>query len=197
MSKTVILLFHPDLARSRANAALAAAAELLPGVEVVHMQALYPSGMIDDKAEVARLLSADRVVLQFPIHWYSTPPLLQAWQDAVLSRMFYVHPGAEGARVEGLPFMVAATAGNRPEAYSPWGANLFPLEELLKPLRATANRCRFSWVEPFLLYEANKVDDEALREAGERYAERLRRWIAGPVPATHRPAAPLANAVAG
>ena len=44
----------------------------------------------DGEREAAGLLSADRIVLQFPIQWYSTPPLLKAWQHAVLTRMYYV-----------------------------------------------------------------------------------------------------------
>lgn len=174
MARTLILLAHPDYARSRANRALAEAAGPLPGVEVAHLDALYPDGAIDTDAEVARLIAAERVVLQFPIQWYATPPSLKAWQDAVLSRMFYVHPDTEGARIAGRPLMVAATAGNTPTAYAPDGVNLFPLPELLKPLRATANRCGLAWREPFLVYEARSATDAALAAAGGRYAEKLR-----------------------
>ena len=95
------------------------------------MQALYPAGVVDPDREVARLLAADRIVLQFPIYWYSTPPLLKAWQDAVLTRMYYVAYEAEGRRLEGTPILVAATAGNQLEAYSPTRRNLFTLEALL------------------------------------------------------------------
>lgn len=38
----------------------------------------------DGAREAARLLTADRIVLQFPVQWYSMPPQLKAWQDAVL-----------------------------------------------------------------------------------------------------------------
>ncbi|MBB5695832.1 NAD(P)H-dependent oxidoreductase [Muricoccus pecuniae] len=177
MSRTLILFFHPMPSRSRANAALLAAARSLPGVEVLDMGALYPDGAIDTEAEVGRLLAADRVVLQFPVQWYSTPPLLKAWQDTVLTRMFYVRPD-EGARLRGLPVTLAATAGNVAQAYGPGGANLYSLEELLRPLEATAHRCRLAWSRPFLLYQANKLGAEALVTAGEAYAAHLRRWIA-------------------
>lgn len=40
----------------------------------------------DGEREAARLLSADRITLEFPIRSYSTPALLEAWQDAVLTR---------------------------------------------------------------------------------------------------------------
>lgn len=76
MSKTLVLIFHPELARSRANAALRGAIADIDGVDAVDVSALYPDGDID--AEVRRLRDADRIVLQFPVHWYGAPPRLQA-----------------------------------------------------------------------------------------------------------------------
>ena len=178
MSKTLILLFHPDLSRSKANAALASAASDLPGVELRDMQALYPDGRIDMErdgaAEAARLMAAERIVLQYPVQWYATPALLKAWLDAVLTRMVYLLPETEGRALKGKPLLIAATAGNIPEAYAPGGANMFSMEALLAPLRATAHRCGFAWEEPFLLYRANKLPDAALAEAGAAYQVRLR-----------------------
>ncbi len=168
-----ILFFHPDPSKSHANRALGEAARSVSGVELVDMQALYPDGAIDVGREVRRLLETDALVLQFPIRWYSTPPLLQEWQDTVLTRMFYIHPETEGDRLKGLPFLVAATAGNRPSAYSAAGVNLFPLPELLRPLQSTAHRCGFAWNEPFTVFEANRLKGEAARVAGERYVAAL------------------------
>jgi putative NADPH-quinone reductase len=175
MTGTLILLFHSDLSRSKANAALAAAAAKLPDVEIVDMRADYPNGIDlfrDGEREAARLLAADRIVLQFPIQWYSTPPLLKEWQDAVLTRMFYIAYEQE---------MIAATAGNTPDAYRPGGRNMFPMIELLAPLRATAHRCGLGWTSPFVLYEADKLEPVALEAAAARYAATLEHWIA----ATH------------
>ncbi|MGN6451253.1 MAG: NAD(P)H-dependent oxidoreductase [Brucella intermedia] len=181
MSKTLILLFHPDLARSRANATLAAAAAKLPGVEIVDMQAAYLQGidfLKDSEREASRLLSADRIVLQFPVQWYSTPQLLKSWQDAVLTRMFYVAYEQEGRKLEGTPLLIAATAGNVPEAYREGGRNMFPMTELFAPLRATANRCGLGWAAPFVLYAADKISTEALEDAANRYVDALKVWIA-------------------
>lgn len=173
MTNTLILLFHPAYERSRANRALHDAVAGQPGITIVDMQALYPDGVIDCDAEVARLLAADRIVLQFPVQWYSTPPLLKAWQDAVLTRMFYIAYETEGRLIEGRPLMIAATAGNVPEAYTPSGQNRFSLRELLRPLEATAHRCGLVWQEPFLIYAAHKADQEALQAAGGYYVRRL------------------------
>lgn len=179
MSQTLILLFHPHFEGSRANRALIDAARAVPGLTVADVHALYPDGRIDADAEVARLTEADRIVLQFPVQWYSTPPLLKAWQDTVLTRMFYLAYETEGARLAGRPLMVAATAGNVETAYAPTGANLFPLAELLRPLQATAHRCALAWADPFLVYDTRRADMEALAAAGRRYASRLRDFSAG------------------
>lgn len=175
---TLVLMFHPDLSRSRANTSLSRAAAALEGVTVVDVRSHYPDGRIDADAEAARLLSAERIVLQFPVQWYSTPPQLKAWQDVVLTRMFYMNYQTEGRLLEGRPLLVAATAGNKASTYAETGANLVPLEALLSPLRVTAHRCGLRWTEPFLLYEANTLPCTALAEAGKDYAARLRRWIA-------------------
>ena len=175
---TQILFFHDDPRHSRANRALVDAAAALPGVEITDMGTLYASpDDINVDAEVGRLLAADRLVLQFPVQWYSTPPLLKAWQDKVLTRMYYINPDEEGVRLKGLPVMVTATAGNFESAYAADGVNLFPLAELLRPLELTAHRCGWNWTNPFLIYRAAKIDDEELALAGADYAARIARWM--------------------
>lgn len=185
MTDTLVLLFHPCLAKSKANAALADAAATLPGVAVVDMYALYGDGAIDADAEIRRLLDAKRVVLQFPVQWYAPPALLQSWKDAVLTRMYYIAHASEGSRFEGTPLLVAATAGNTEAAYSADGINLFPLNDMMQPLMATASRCRLPWAEPFYVYEANRLDAAGLRESATRYHAHLHNWIHGtPRPST-------------
>lgn len=180
VTKTLILLFHPDLSRSSANAALATAAKNVPSIEIVDMQSTYRTGIDmfrDGEREAGRLLSADRIVLQFPIQWYSTPPLLKAWQDAVLTRMYYIAYESEGRLLEGTPLMVAATAGNVPDAYRHGGRNLLPMIDILAPLRATAHRCGLAWADPFILYKADKLEPGQLEAAAADYVHVLQRWI--------------------
>jgi putative NADPH-quinone reductase len=178
VTQTLILIFHPDLARSTANAALQSGARAIPGARVVDMQARYPGGLIDDETEARALLQADRIVLQFPVQWYSTPALLKAWQDAVLTRMCYIHPKTEGDRLSGTPLMIAATAGNTPTAYGRGGANHFTMDELLAPLRATARRCGLPWHPPHLVFRANGLDPAERAEIRESYVRALNAFIA-------------------
>ncbi|WEX79549.1 NAD(P)H-dependent oxidoreductase (plasmid) [Sinorhizobium numidicum] len=177
MTKTSILVFHPDLPRSKVNKALVAAAAGLPGVEIADMQALYPNGIDssrDGRPEAARLLSADRIVLQFPFQWYSTPALLKAWQDAVLTRMFYMTYEHEGRALRGKPLLIAVTTGSVSESYGPGGRNMFTMDALLAPLRATAHRCGLLWTKPFVVYQADKLEPPQLHAAAADYADTLR-----------------------
>ena len=80
---TTVLVFHPRFGASHVNAALAASAETA-GVRVRYLYDLYPHGRIDVAAEQAVLEEAERIVLQFPMYWYSSPALLKQWQDDVL-----------------------------------------------------------------------------------------------------------------
>jgi putative NADPH-quinone reductase len=180
MANTLVLLFHPNLSHSKANAALARAAAAMSNTDMVDMYAAYPGGidmLRDGEFEAARLLAADHIVLQFPVQWYSTPPLLKAWQDAVLTRMFYLAYKTEGRRLEGTQLMIAATAGNTSDTYQPGGRNLFPMNELFAPLRATAHRCGLLWTKPFVLYKADKLTPAELEVAVNNYNAALRDWI--------------------
>lgn len=185
---TQILLFHPDSERSRVNTALARAAVGLHHVAIADMAALYPTGIAmarDSEREAARLLRADRIVLQFPMQWYSTPALLKQWQDVVLTRMGYVFWDTEGAGLAGKPFLVAATMGAEEATYRPEGRNRFTSAELLAPLQASANRFEMDWQDPFLVYGADALSPADLAEAARAYTRALSRFTApayGPRP---------------
>jgi putative NADPH-quinone reductase len=177
MQKTLVLVFHPNLAQSKANKHLVRRLQQQQSeYQIIDMYQLYPDGTIDVTAETKRLLSCSRLVLQFPVFWYSTPPLLKAWQDAVLTPMYYLNYATEGALLQGLPVLLAATAGNTVEAYSPQGSNKYALEQLFIPLQATAHRCGWAWHRPFVLYQAHKATAEILTGEAERYLDYLRQW---------------------
>ena len=172
----------PQYRKIEGKCRLAAAAGTVPGAQVVDMQARYPSGLIDmyadGEAEARALLEADRIVLQFPIQWYSTPALLKAWQDAVLTRMYYIHAATEGDRLVGTPLMIAATAGNKPSRLRPGGANHFTMDELMAPLKATALRCGLPWHSPHLVFRADRLEPAELAAAQDSYVRALKDFIA-------------------
>ena len=162
---TVLLLAHPEFAASRANRALLTGLDYLAELEVAELYALYPDGEIDVAVERARLLRADRLVLQFPLQWYSTPPLLKYWQDAVLTPLFYTEPDIASATF-GLPVLAATTTGGPSASYQPHGMTI---NKLFAPLQATARKCNWLWQAPFTVHDVRNLDDAALSRAGQEY----------------------------
>ena len=165
---TVLLLAHPNLAASRVNRALVDGLRDLPGLEIADLYALYPAGQIDFAIERARVLRADRLVLQFPLYWYSTPPLLKHWQDAVLTPLFYLEPDVAASTV-GLPVIAATTTGGPPASYALGDPAVTTIDALFAPLKATARRCGWSWQVPFAVHDVRNIDDAALAVAREDY----------------------------
>jgi putative NADPH-quinone reductase len=165
---SVLLLAHPDFAASRANRALLNGLNDLPGLEVAELHSLYPTGQIDFGVERERALRADRLVLQFPLYWYSTPPLLKHWQDAVLTPLFYREPDI-AASTAGLPVLATTTTGGPSASYQPGSPAGMTIDELFAPLRATARKCGWLWQAPFALHDVRNLDDAALVRAGDDY----------------------------
>lgn len=132
---------------------------------------------VDVVQETRRLLDAERLVLQFPVQWYAPPAEFKQWLDDVITSMYYVHYADSGRLLEGTPVLVAATAGNLAEAYTPAGQNFFSLPALLQPLEATAYRCKLPWYPPFLAYRANKLDAAELEALGQEYCAYLECWM--------------------
>jgi len=164
----VLLLAHPDMSASRANRALLTGLTDLPDLEVADLYALYPDGRVDVLVERERLLRADRLVLQFPLRWYSTPSLLKEWQDAVLTPLFYLEP-AIAASTAGLPVLAATTTGGPVASYGPDSMLGTAIDAFFTPLKATVRRCGWLWQAPFALHDVRNLDDAALARAGEPY----------------------------
>lgn len=168
---TLVVVAHPRLSHSRVNKALLQEIVGLEHVSIIDLYARYPDFAFDLDAECGRLLSVQNIVLQFPFQWYSTPALLKQWQDSVIHDIVYLS-GRE-AMMHGKRMMVAMTTGAPADTYDPLGRNLFSLEDLLKPLRCTANRCGMEWVEPFLAVGVRALDEAALAELARSYRNRL------------------------
>ena len=175
MTTTAVLLFHPHLDASRVNARLAQAARSAGTperpLEVRNMYGLYPDFRIDVAAEQAVLEACDRIVLQFPMYWYSTPALLKQWQDDVL--LYGWAYGSTGKALAGKELLVAVSTGGPGDAYSHESSYGYTLTELLRPLQATANMVQMTYLAPFTTTGILTITDEALAQRAEDYAATL------------------------
>jgi glutathione-regulated potassium-efflux system ancillary protein KefG len=167
----LVLLDHPDLARSRVNAALADAVRDLPGVELHDLRAAYPDRVIDVPREQRLVADSELIVFQFPFHWYSVPSLLKQWMDDVLLKGF----AYEGGRplLTGKTLQVVTSTGGVEEAYRHDGFHRYPMSELLAPLANTAYLIGMGFAEPLVLHDVRGVTDEGLELHARRYRELL------------------------
>lgn len=175
--RALLLLAHPALHRSQANAALLRAAREVPGVVVHDLYDTYPDFDIDVPHEQALLTAHPLVVMQFPFYWYSTPALLKQWIDLVLEFGWAYGPGGEALR--GRTLLCGVTTGGGVTAYHTEGFNRFTVPELLRPLEQTAALCGMRWADPFVVYGVHRLSPEALAEAGSLWATHLSTTLVG------------------
>ncbi len=171
MPRTLLNLFHPDLAQSRANARLVEAVRAHPGLTVRDHYALYPGGQVDVAAEQRLLEEHDVHIMQFPFYWFSSPPLFKAWQDQVLT---YGWAFGDAQALKGKKWRVVTTLGGTKGDYSPHGLAGHEVDDILLPVKLTASYCGIEWLTPFCVFGVgaggpNALTDEGLDQAANQY----------------------------
>lgn len=171
MAKTLILFAHPAFEKSKANASLLDAVRDLKNVTIHDLYEAYPDFLIDVKHEQALLEEHDRIVLQHPFFWYSTPALVKEWFDLVLQYGWAYGEG--GDKLRGKSLLSAITTGGGAGAYCKEGYNRYPIEELLRPIEQTAALCGMKYESPFVLYGALTLSEEERKNKAQNYRELL------------------------
>jgi glutathione-regulated potassium-efflux system ancillary protein KefG len=166
---TLVIAVHPDLGQSRIHRAWLTAlrARRDPGLTIHDLYAAYPDEKIDAPSEQALLRDHDRIVFQFPMYWYSSPPLLKKWFDEVLSYGWAYGQG--GHALEGKEFGIAISAFTPSASYQHDGAVGHTIEELTWPFEATAHRVGGIFLAPFVLAGVAHVSDAELAASGVAY----------------------------
>lgn len=179
MSKVLLIVGHPDLSQSKANAALVDAVRDLPHVTVHDLYATYPDFQIDVAAEQALLAEHDVIVFQHPVFWYNTTPLFKKWQDEVFTLGWAFTVDRSASQLSGKKAVVAVTAGVPAEHYTLEGPNQASLESLLSNWEATLRLCQFDIQPMVTLYgTAFGISDEDLALAAKQHHELLASYAA-------------------
>ena len=167
--KALVILAHPKIAESRINRRLIEEVRKHPEITIHELYLSYPDWNINVPREQDLLEKHDRIVFQFPLYWYSTPPLLKKWQDDVLTYGWAY--GSQGKKLQGKELLIATSIGGRQEVYQAGGKNHFTMSEILRPLHATANMCKMIYLPAFVVDGA--LDDSELNEAAAKYVDRI------------------------
>lgn len=150
--KTLGIIAHPDLSRSRVNAKWKAALQSETNFHVKDLVDLYPDYEFDIAREQADLVECERIILQFPLFWYSCPAILKKWIDDVFTPGFAYARG--GDKLKGKELMLSISVGAPEDGYRATGFNNFSLDELLRPFQQTASYVRARLVPPFVFYQS-------------------------------------------
>lgn len=167
--KTLVIVAHPNLEQSVMNRTWAKEIEKHDNVTVHPLYDVYPNEKIDVKKEQELLLSHDRIVLQFPLYWYSTPSLLKKWMDEVLTYGWAYGTGGDNLR--GKQLLIALSAAGPETSYVAGGYNNYTISELLRPLQATSNLIGTRFITPFSVHGVRFLSGEQVQESAKHYTE--------------------------
>lgn len=138
----------------------------------------------DVKAEIANLMWADALILQFPLWWFAMPAILKGWVDRVFAYGFAYGVGehsdkrwgdryGEGTLV-GKRAMLIVTAGGWKEHYAPRGVN-GEIDDLLFPINhGILYYPGYDVLPPFVVYSVDRFKDADFEPTAERLRERMR-----------------------
>ncbi|MDI9779569.1 MULTISPECIES: NAD(P)H-dependent oxidoreductase [Pseudomonas] len=170
MDNILVVIGHPDLSTSRANAAIVEA--LRDRAVTLHpLSAALGSDGFDIAAEQKLLCAHERIVLLFPLYWYSCPALMKRWIDEVFTPGFAYARG--GDKLQDKEFMVVTSVGAPASGYRAGGFNRFTLDELLRPFQQTVAYVKGRYLPPIPLYESVFIADEALDLAAREIADQI------------------------
>lgn len=168
--RNVVIVAHPNIEQSRVNRALFS--KLTEHhIESHNLYTKYPNEQIDVQSEQALLEQADRIVLQFPFYWYSSPSLLKKWIDQVMTHGWAYGEG--GNALLGKRLLIAISTGGPAEAYQPDGYNRYSIQALLLPYQAMCNLTKLTFEDPFVISGVRSLSDLQLEEASSAYMDRL------------------------
>ncbi|NRA87437.1 MAG: NAD(P)H-dependent oxidoreductase [Rhizobiales bacterium] len=157
--QTLVLVGHPNLEASRVNKKWAQAFSEQSNVTVRDLSSLYPEWDIDVITEQKLLLESSRIIFQFPLYWYSCPPILKHYIDLVFLPGFAY---ASGYRLKDKEFMVLTSVGSAPEDYRSGGHNNFTVDELLRSFEQTVKYCKGKYLSPYYIYRSLAIDNDEI-----------------------------------
>lgn len=149
--KTLVIVSHPSLNDSTSQQFLINSINHIQDVTVHHLETEYPNGGIEREREQTLLRSHQRIILQFPLYWYSSPALLKEWQDVVFTgEQFYQ---GEGTILSGKQLGLVLTIGVKKADYQAGGREGTTVDELMRPFQAVARHMGMNYLPHFGIHQ--------------------------------------------
>lgn len=169
MMKTLVILAHPHIEDSRVNNRWKR--ELLQYTNEITIHEIYkeyPNWSIDVLKEQKLLEAHSNIIFQFPLYWYSYPPLLKKWMDDVFTHGWAY--GSQGDKLKGKKLGIAMSIGDKKENYSPTGSISFTVDEVIAPFKASAVHVGAITLPYFAVFGASfQASDEDINQSAKDY----------------------------
>lgn len=170
--KTLVIVTHPNIEASNWNKAWVEALQEHGNITIHELYKTYPDEKIDVSREQQLIEAHDRIIFQYPLYWYNTPPLLKKWFDSVL--LYGWAYGPDGNKTAGKEIGVAISTYGTEESYQSTGFNRYTLEEILRPIEALAHFISATYLPHFSLNDTSNVNDERLAQSSIDYVHHLK-----------------------
>lgn len=168
--KTLVVIIHPGLQKSRVNRRWIHELEKFPGRYTLHdLHSRYPDEKIDIAQEQQLVEAHDTIIFQFPFYWFNCPPFFKKWLDEVLT-YGWAYGSNSGYRMAGKKIALAITAGIDEEEYRATGRYKYTLEQLTAPFELTFDYIRARYRSFFAFYGAEfRATEERIAQSAAAY----------------------------
>lgn len=169
--KTLVILAHPSIADSRVNKRWKQELAQHPDEIAIHeLYKEYPDWNIDIEREQKLLEAHNHIILQFPLYWYSYPPLLKKWLDDVFTHGWAY--GSKGNKLKGKKLGIAMSIGDKKENYLPTGSVSFTVEEVITPFKASAVHVGAIALPYFAVFGSSfQASDKEINQSAKDYID--------------------------
>jgi len=168
--KTLVILTHPDIENSVINKRWIEELEKYPDKFDIHqLYKIYPDEKINVLAEQRLIENYNKIIFQFPLYWFSSPPLLKKWLDEVLT-YGWAFGSKSGYKLENKKIALAISAGAIKDDYSIKGNYNHTLKEVLVPFELTFKYVKANYLRYFVNYESDpNTPSELIEESAQSY----------------------------
>lgn len=175
--KTLIIVIHPTMETSVINKRWVEVLNQFPEKYTVHeLYKAYPEGNFDVEKEQELIEAYDKIIFQFPLYWFSSPPMLKKWFDEILL-YGWAFGSRSGYKMKGKKIALAISAGIDDKDFSANAKYKYTLKELLRPFELTFDYVKADYREPFVYYGLEKNPSaEYIEESIPLYLDYLEKF---------------------
>lgn len=174
--KTLVIVAHPSIETSIVNSAWIKEIEQYPELFTIHeLSKAYPDHVIDVQKEQALIATHGNLVLQFPIQWFNSPPILKQWLDDVFIDGWAF--GESGSHLKNRKLTLAVSVGSERKDYEIEGRYHYTLEDILAPFEVTAKYCKADYQPFFAFYGTSFSTQDEIDASAKDYIHFLKELL--------------------